>query len=178
MGSDQCGGCYGCEDDCMDGVQSAKDRIGGFPSSFPIDTTIPGGSGGSFSSVEKDDIIIRKFSRTNMNLMGNVVADASSDWNVPAPGSWSEVSGHDFMYASDVNNLVDLINTKQSGQLSPSDFSVGRSFQKDDILYAADFDKILQAIFNLQLQQGSCEVCDTDSDQCDMYCCDCDCDSD
>lgn len=113
-------------------------------------------------SVSRDDIIIKKFNQAKLNAL--------IDWIKKMAGlgqqqtsSKPNISHEDreFIYADKINEVVEALK-KVSGENS------GPTFSRDDIIYATDFQKFLDAINNMKIDKD--KACDLCVSSCNIHC--------
>jgi hypothetical protein len=149
------GTCDTCQSFCELGHQLASDH----------------GLSNPMNWVEKDDIIIETFPRSDLNEAIDYVISAcriGTDSGVDNQGQissdWSTShETRDFIYADKINELKEGIESLGGGT------SVGSGpWSKDtDIIYASYFQDLYNALDGLKLNWNACDDCDTD---CNVSC--------
>lgn len=113
-------------------------------------------------TMSRDDIIIKKVPQAELNRWIKWVNDASKyyggtsgpdDEHKSSPQQNVGAEGRDFVYADKVNELIQaMINV--SSKNDP-----GVKFERDDIIYAEDFNKITKKLNEFYLAATGCPAC-------------------
>lgn len=110
----------------------------------------------------RDDIIIKKFPQATLNTLIEYVANAAKHGATQDSGSWTtgaETRPH--IYADKINELLAGIRSINSVN------NPGTNKQKDQVIYAEEFNTIMNTINNLRLGNSACDLCNT---SCDVTC--------
>lgn len=119
-------------------------------------------------SVSRDDIIIKKVPQAELNRWIQYVKDADKyKGGTQTPGqngtgaspsntgASTAAEGRDFVYADKVNDLIsDMIGL--NGKNNP-----GKTFARDQVIYASDFQAIINKLNSLKLNHSGCPACVT-----------------
>lgn len=113
--------------------------------------------------VQRDDIIYKKFPQSELNRLIDYIINAGkyeSGTNGEDRGNGPTNSGlscahedRDFVYADKIMELIGMMKTLNSKN------DPGLSFERDDIIYADDFNEILKKIDGLYLNTTGCPMC-------------------
>lgn len=125
-------------------------------------------SGANAPAIVQDDIIIKKLPQAELNRLINWLSGAMSYMGVgpgssPAGGGASAPSteGRQFVYADKIQEIITALTAINAGN------NPGVSPGVDQVIYANDFNKIMEVFNSLKFSPSACPQC---VDGCNMIC--------
>lgn len=109
---------------------------------------------------EKDQIIIQVLPRNVFNSAFSFISQALKAGNTQHTADWStSPETRDFIYADKVNEILQGLSKFENG------CSIAEA-KKDDIITAAYFTSIAQALNNAQISKNACDWCNVSCEGC------------
>lgn len=170
-----CNGCNTCNNDDKPRCNTAQPICSTTAGQVAADLAV-GDPGAPTAS--RDQIIIKVFPRSLMNELIQWILDAANMGKVstsPIPSIGKE--DREFIYADKINEIIDGMITIWSGNSTAK-------VQKDQIITSETFNRIMDAINNMEINPSSaCDMCVYSCNAGCLSCntcvsCQCDCDND
>lgn len=163
-----CGNCTNCNNRCPICLSCNTDCD--TQQTFCTGSTMQGQAASAYigaanaPSIQRNDIIIDKLPRTKFNELLTFINRAAHYGNTPSNiGLNIEAETREFIYADKIKEILNGLTSISSS----NNIVLPHPVAKDEVIYAEDFQLIMQAINNLKLSSSACNICISD---CDVGC--------